>query len=282
MLRSFYAGLNLVGAVAVIGIGVAQFGAAGVARADHDDDDDNLPLYLTRTVDATAQDTLAPGTMWVGAGIPATDFLVKRNEDAGVELAIKAHYRQGADIRPTYVDDDGRVHVEVPAGPQVVDPAHGVPVANPARAAWNFTFSFDAALPGARPSLDFYDGELWIDLDPSSRTRFLKLRLAKVGSPTAGPEPDRNGYGWKAGSTVVIGDDEGTARVTQNSQNYAFYASLIDTSRFQPGVQPYTFGTGQFDVVLTLDKKGRRGRHGRDDGSTRIHVVFDVVNSPTP
>jgi hypothetical protein len=280
MLRAFkYPGGSYVRA-ALVGV-AALLASAGVASANNDDGGDKLPLYLTTTVDVTAQDALAPGTLWVGAGIPATNFMLKQNPDAGVELAIKAHYRQGADIRPTYVDSGGRVHVEVPSGPQVVDPAHGVSVANPARAAWNFTFSYDAALPGARPSLDYYDAELWIDLDPSPKTKFLKLKLAKVGSPTPGPEPDRNGYGWKAGSTVVIGDDEGTQRVTQNSQNYAFYASLIDTNRSQPGIQPYAFGPGQFDVVLMIDGKGRRGgRHGND--STAIHVVFDVVDAPTP
>jgi hypothetical protein len=262
------------GAVMVAG----TFVMPAPAWADDDDDNDRLPLYLTRTLDATAQDTLTPGFIWQGAGNPATNFMVKTDPDNGIELAIKAIIRQGPDIRPTYVDHRGRVHVEVPSGPQP---------GNPARAAWNFTYSYNTSLPGAAASLDNYEAELWIDLDPSDRQKYLKLKLAKLGPPSPGPEPDRNGYGWKNGSTVVIPDDEGTQRVTQNSQNYAFYAALIDTNPSQPGIQPYTFGPGEFDVVLKIKEKRRHGhnaRHGGghdeehgNDGIT-VHVVFNVVD----
>jgi hypothetical protein len=54
---------------------------AGAARSDgnsHHDGDD-LPLYLSRTVDATAQDNLTPGFLWVGSGIPAANFVLKEN-----------------------------------------------------------------------------------------------------------------------------------------------------------------------------------------------------------
>ena len=257
-----------VGAVLAVG----NFAGSGLAWADDDDDNDKLPLYLTQTLDVTAQDTLTPGFLWQGSGNPATNFMVKTDPDNGIELAIKAIIRQGPDIRPTYVDHRGRVHVEVPSGPQP---------GNPARAAWNFTYSYNTSLPGAAASLDSYEAELWIDLDPSDRQQYLKLKLAKLGAPAAGPEPDHNGYGWKNGSTIVIPDDEGTQRVTQNSQNYAFYAALIDTNRSQPGIQPYAFGPGEFDVVLKIKEKKRRhggldDEHG-NDGIT-VHVVFNVVD----
>jgi len=239
---------------------------------------DNLPVYLDHSVDATAQDTCTPGFLWQGAGNPATTFQRKRNLDAGIELAIKGIIRQGPDIRSTYVDGDGLVHIEVPSGAQP---------GNPNRAAWNFTFSYDVALDAANPTLDNYDAELWIDLDPSDKTDYLKLKLAKLGPPAPAAacprEPDSNGYGWKAGSTVVIGDDEGTDRVTQNSQNLAFYATLIDSDPNQKGVQPYTFGPGQFDVVMTIKRKNGRNRNQDDNGNgmTTLHVVFDVVNAPS-
>ena len=45
--------------------------------------------------------------------------------------------------------------------------------------------------------LDGWDAELWVDLDPSEKTKYLKLKLAKLTSPVpAGPcprEPDYNG-----------------------------------------------------------------------------------------
>ncbi len=247
--------------------------APGLADDDRDGrPNDNLPVYLDRKVHPTAQDSCVPGSglIWQGAGNPDTTFQRKRNLSAGVELALKAIIRQGADIRSTYVDGDGLVHIEVPTGPQ---PG----VAN--RAIWNFTYSYDVALDPSNPNLDRYDGDLWIDLDPSKNTRYLKLTLAKGGTVQPNPcfEPDLNGYRWKSGNTVVIPDDEGTQKVTQNSQNYAFYAAVIDRDPGTPGIQPYTFGPAEFDVVLMLSKKG-------DDShrkSTTLHVVFNVVNSPT-
>jgi hypothetical protein len=230
---------------------------------------DKLPVYLDHEVHPTARDTCPSNTfpqLWQGAGNPATTFQRKRNEDAGIELAIKGIIRGGADIRSTYVDGDGLVHIEVPAG-----------TGSPNRALWNFTFSYDVALDPSNPTLDSYDAELWIDLDPSDKTDYLKLNLAKVRTPTSPTpcvEPDYNGYGWKAGSTTVINDDEGTDRVTQNSQNLGFYSSLLGG---------YTFGPGQFDVVMTIKQKNGRGRNRDDHGNskTTLHVVFDVVSAPT-
>jgi hypothetical protein len=260
---------------------------------------DKLPVYLDRTVHPTAQD--CPGFIWAGAGNTATTFQRKRNLDAGVELAIKGKLRGGLDRRSSYVDGDGLVHIEVPTGSQ---PA----VAN--RAAWNFDYSYDVALDPSNPPLDRYHGELWIDLDPSEGTRYLKLRLARLAPNTAPPqcttEPDRNGLGWKSGNTVVIPDDEGdpASKVTQNSQNYAFYSSLIDSDPGQRGVQPYAFGPAEFDVVMILSKKGsnRGDDEGHDDeghddeghddegddeghdrrGTTILHVVFDVGEPSDP
>ena len=85
--------------------------------------------------------------------------------------------------------------------------------------------------------------------------------------------------------------------MTQNSQNYAFYSSLIDSDPGQRGVQPYAFGPAEFDVVMILSKKGsNRGDDGDDDdddddddhdnhdrhGTTILHVVFDVGEPSDP
>ncbi len=266
---------------AIFAMGVAlQAGGLPSAWADDDNDgqgqgpNDGLPVYLDHTVHSTAQDTCTPGFLWQGTGNPATTFQRKRNLDAGVELAIKAIFRQGPDIRSTYVDGDGLVHIEVPTGTQLT------PAPNPNRAAWNFTYSYDVALDPTNPMLDGWDAELWIDLDPSEKTKYLKLKLAKVAPPApAAPcprEPDTNGYQWKSGNTVVINDDEGTDHVTQNSQNLAFYRTQIDGDPTTPGIQPYNFGPGQFDVVMMIKRK-QAGEKSR----TVLHVVFDVVTAPT-
>lgn len=281
---SRFLGLLLTGAMMVVGVGGAHMATPVSAWADDDHDggggqpNDKLPVYLDRRVHPTAQDSCAPGFIWQGAGNPDTTFQRKRNLDAGVELAIKAIIRQGPDIRSTYVDGNGLVHIEVPTGAQI---------GNPNRAAWNFTYSYDVALNPTNPNLDRYDARLWIDLDPSEKTSYLKLNLATGGPIQPNPclEPDLNGYQWKSGNTVVIPDDEGTQKVTQNSQNYAFYIAAIgDTDRHTPGVQTYAFGPGEFDVVLALREKQPGHNHDDDDDEgewTVLHVVFNVVASAT-
>jgi hypothetical protein len=222
---------------------------------------DKVPTYLVNNLDETAQDPGSPGNMWVGSGIPATNFILRNYEYAGIELAIKAHLRQGADILPSNIGEDGLVHVEVPTGSQP-----GVPD----RAAWNFTFSYDVALKSGNPDLEDYRGYLLIDVDPSKRTRYLKLKLVKLpGTPTG----QASGYGWASRGVVAIPDDEGTSQVTQNSQNLAFYEDLIDADPYTPGKQSYAatdYGPGQFDVQMVLQHKYSRRK-------AELHVVFDVV-----
>lgn len=231
-----------------------------------------VDTYLTEDLDITAQDPGAVGTMYAGTGIPATNFVIRRFDRAGIELAIKAHYRQGYDIPPTYVDGKGIVHIVVPAGHQIADPANGVPSTHTGRARWNFAYSYDAALNGGNPDLEDYRGWLLIDTDPSEKTRYLWLQLKKL---TNSPTGQRNGYGWVTKSTVEIGDDEGTSQVSQNSQNLAFYEEYIDADPRTRGQQSYMatdFGPGQFDVMMILEPKRKRHR----DGAV-LRVVFDVV-----
>ncbi len=119
-------------------LGAAALSLPAFADNRHGNNDDNKsPVYLDRALSASGEDTCTPGFLWQGAGNPNTTFQRKRNVDAGIELGIKGIVRQGPDIRSTYVDDDGLVHIEVPAGAQP---------GNPARAAWNFTYSFDVSL----------------------------------------------------------------------------------------------------------------------------------------
>lgn len=228
-------------------------------------DVEKLPTFIQEEVDETAQDDTSPGNLWVGSGIPATNFIIRLNDDAGVELAIKGMYRQGADILPKLVDTDGVIHVEVPAGHQLV------PSVRTDRAIWNWTFSVNVAIDPSNPDLDWYDGVLLVDVDPSDNTSYLPLRLARV---TTTPTGQASGFGWKLGSTFVIGDDEGNAKVTQNSQNMAFYESAIDADPNTPGQQSYAatdYGPGQFDIILRLSKK-------HSYKVNELHVVFDVVD----
>jgi hypothetical protein len=257
-------------AAVVLGMGSASLALAGddTNRANNGPNDD-LRLYLNTPLHPSSEDPCHSGEIYQGAGNPNTTFQRKRNVDAGIELGLKAIYRQGADIPATYVDGSGVVHIEVPSGSQQT------PTPNPNRAAWNFTYSINAGLNGGSPRLDAYDIELWLDTDPSEKKNFLRLSMARIGplATSSCSEPNLSGFGWKLGDgSVRIGDDEGNDRVTQNSQNLAFWLDKM------PG---YTFGAGEFDVILVV-RKAKRGTRARNkDSDTILHVVYNVVDTPT-
>ncbi|MDP1908139.1 MAG: hypothetical protein Q8K85_07560, partial [Hyphomicrobium sp.] len=121
---------------------------------DHDDDDhdfnygffdnryDLSPVILDATLDVTATD--GNGHTLNGSGNPATGWEIQ-NQGA-FQLAADVHYRQGDTVQPVAVNDDGVLIYNMPAGAQVVDPAHGVSTANANRAATSFDFSFDTGV----------------------------------------------------------------------------------------------------------------------------------------
>jgi hypothetical protein len=159
-------------------------------------------------------------------------------------------------VQPAAVTDDGVLVYNMPAGAQVVDPAHGVFTANANRAATSFDFSFDTGVgPGAHQTIqDFLasGGEFIfkIDLDPTAHNNPLTLHAVY--------DPVHNTGGshvvWEdAHSNVIIGDDGGNGYVTQNSQNYAFYNSVIDTDPHMPGIQTGSVGpAGMFDLEAQI------------------------------
>jgi hypothetical protein len=228
------------------------------------------PTYLATDLPTSGEDSDHPGTMWAGSGIPTTNFVLRDYPNGGINLAIKGHYRQGADIVPTFVDDAGVIHVEVPAGHQVADPDHGVPGDRTDLARWNFAYSVDVSRK-AGAELTSFKGELWIDIDPTEKAKYYKLRLGQV-SVLDGDQA--SGFGWAKQGVFIIGDDEGNANVTQNSQNLAFYDALIDADPSTPEMDSYVaadFPPGIFDVILKLERR----RNGKAD---EIHVVFNVVD----
>lgn len=262
-------------AAVVLGLGAsAALASDDTNRANHGPNDD-FRVYLNKALDpASSEDPCHAGEVWQGSGAPNTGFARKRNIDAGVELGLKAIMRQGPDLPATYIDGDGFVHFEVPTGAQV---------GNPGRAAWSWNYSVAVGLNGTQARLGAYDVELWVDVDSSERKNYVKLNLSRVGPATAqtgcspDPSPDLNGYGWKdKDGNPVIGDDEGTDQVSQNSQNVAFWTSVID------GANPvYTFGPGEFDVILKIKRQKRPDRRRNHDYDTVLHVVFNVVDNPT-
>lgn len=210
-------------------------------RHDHDDDDDGFhhrkdlpPVFLDTSLDVTATD--GNGHTLNGAGNPAAGWEVQNV--GAFQLGADVHYRQGDIVQPVAVTDDGVLVYNMPAGPQVVDASHGVFAANANRAAASFDFSFDTGVgPGPHQTIqDFlaHGGEFIfkIDLDPTAHVNPLTLHAVY--------DPVHNTGGshvvWEdLHNNIVIADDGGNQYVTQNSQNLAFYQSLID-------VDPHTHG----------------------------------------
>jgi hypothetical protein len=123
----------------------------------HDDDDDGFhhrkdlpPIYLDTSLDVTATD--GNGHTLNGSGNPAGGWEVQNI--GSFQLGADVHYRQGDIVQPAAVTDDGVLVYNMPAGAQVVDPAHGVSSANANRAAASFDFSFDTGVgPGAHQTI---------------------------------------------------------------------------------------------------------------------------------
>jgi len=217
-----------------------------------DERHDDPAIALNATLDVTATD--GNGHTLNGSGNPAAGW--ETQTSGAFQLGTDVHYRQGDTVQPVAVTDDGALLYNMPAGAQVADPAHGVFTANANRAATSFDFSFDTGVgPGAHQTIqDFLasGGEFIfkIDLDPTAHNNPLTLHA--VYDPVHNPGGSH--VVWEdAHSNVIIGDDGGNGYVTQNSQNYAFYNSVIDTDPHMPGIQTGSVGpAGMFDLEAQI------------------------------
>lgn len=213
-----------------------------------------LDMLLFSPADASAVN-VSTGNLWYGTGNPNSGFLVERND--GVEIALKVKFRTGNDIYPLGIAKDGTTIIKVPTGPQIVDASRGVSVAAANRAAWSFDYVITTGLDGSTKGLSSYSAELQIDTDSGASDKLTTLSMVALpGTPVAG----RSGFGWKDGSgNIRIGDDGGTTKTTQNSQNVAFYPE-IDGNPSVSGVQPYTFGPARLKINLTVRESGKKGK----------------------
>jgi hypothetical protein len=217
---------------------------------DHRDDrHDRAPATsLNATVDVTATD--GNGHILNGSGNPAAGWEIQTQ--GAFQLATDVHYRQGDTVQPTAVTDDGVLVYTMPAGQQMADSGHGVPSNNTTHAATSFDYSFDTGVgAGSHQTIQQFlasGGQFIfkIDLDPGANDNPLVLHA--VYDPTANAGGSH--VVWEdSHNHIVIADDAGNAYVTQNSQNYAFYQSLIDTDPHTHGIQPGPIGpAGVFDI----------------------------------
>ena len=227
---------------------VLQIGDATL-QSDHHEPP---PTQLNATLDATATD--GHGHILSGSGNPAAGWEVQNN--GSFELGTDVHYRQGDTVQPAAVNDDGVLIYNMPMGTQVADPIHHVPGTVTNRAATSFDYSFDTGVgsgPHQTIAQFLADGGQFIfkiDLDPGQHNDPLTLHAVYDPLHASGT----SGVVWEdAHNHIFIGDDAGTAYVTQNSQNYAFYQSLIDTDPHTPGIQTGPIGpAGTFDVEAQI------------------------------
>ncbi len=197
--------------------------------------------------DLSAQDPASPGNLFVGSGIPATNFGTARNETAGIELGMMVLYRQGPTVMSTDNYADGVLNFAVASGPQST--ANGSGSNNANRAAWNFTFSIATGLNAVPTDLTDHTFRLLYDVDPGAGTTYRTLTLEQRD---AGGPGQLSGFRWRDQGTglVFIADDEGSnPTVTQNSENYAFgFFQGFLTSPYGPGNA--FAGPAQFDIIL--------------------------------
>lgn len=271
--RAYYSGnASAQGGAAHDAVRVFDY-AHGFDRRDYIETDSDGAL------DASARDG---NNMIAGTGIPADSFAVVRHEGAGVELGLDVIYRQGPGAEQ-HVGADGLVHFEVAEGTQSTD--NGSSVDNAARAAWSFNYSIATGLNGADGDLSDFKFVLKFDTDISEHTNYRVF----VGQYY----DDGNGSDlvWidQATGLPVIGDDDGNANVSQNSENIAFdfLHDYIDGdpqqhphwpwwSHHNAGhhghghdpIDPYDYGQAQFDIELLA--------YDDHDLIATNHVVVDV------
>jgi len=189
------------------------------------------PDYVDHDMNGTIDPLARNGSeMYYGDGNPTDDWNLLRHEGAQVELGLKVKHRGGDEYAEAFIDGSGIAHYMVASGSQL---------GNPARAEWNFDF----AATDFSPDTNFkYVVEL--DFDPGAGTNWVTLYS----------------------SDNPLDTDLGSGSTFQNSSNVAFYSAFIDSDPGTPGIQPYAFGTGEFDLRISAY-----------DAATNLFVVSHEV-----
>lgn len=218
------------------------------------------PDYLDKTTAGTVDDLAQKnGTqMYYGNGNSKDGWNIVRHEGAGLELALKAKVRGGADYDVKETTEDGTVVYDVASGP-----------GTGGRAVWSFDYAATAGTNQNSNKIADVKLAMFIDLDPSESVNYLKLLGVRDGST------DEVKWTTESGASVIT-DDGFTVHTTQNSENYgfAFIKNNIDVDPNTDGVQPYDFSAGTFDIKLeayTSDDVLIVGNH------IRVNVVEPLI-----
>jgi hypothetical protein len=172
-------------------------------------------------------DSTNGGELWNGDGNTITNFIIASNEDAGVEIALKAKIRQGPDLVP-----QGIVY-DAPTGPQSTE--WGSQVDNPNRAAWSFDFSVNADTDNDGVSPEFRI-KIDLDVDTGAGTNFKTAFFGSI----------RDALEFSSGTPNNANAD---FSVIDNSKNLVFDEF---TELFEPGA-PYSMNDpGEYNIRLTV------------------------------
>jgi hypothetical protein len=225
---------------------------------DHKQDELNHHKEIinsTGRVDASA--VTAGGSMYFGSGNSPNNYHLEQNTKLGLELGLKEHYRTGYDIAPVTTDANGTEHFNAPAGPQIVDTAHGVYSANPNRSAWNFDFVVDTGLGKSKDQLSDYSFKIAITQNGTNTHVFDLNATTHVWVDEANPAVGFGGDDFNSPASADV-----KAHVAENSVNLAFL-----TGAFGPLATADAHGT-TYDIKLEAFKG-----HGVD----LVGIVHDVV-----
>jgi len=195
-------------------------------------------IVLNSPLDPIATD--GSGHALFGSGNPSTGW---DTQNAGAfQIGLNAHYRTGDQIAPT-LGADNTLNVNGPAGPQVVDPAHNVSSANANRGATSFDYSFSVGADTTIAAFLAAGNQMIIRVDTDSTANVNYVELHAVFDPVHSAGASQ--VVWETASGLIaINDDGGNTHVTQNSQNWAFYAVTPSGG----GVAP----AGQYDVEIAM------------------------------
>jgi hypothetical protein len=194
----------------------------GLARTD----------YVEKTssghVDLSA--TNSNGYLNFGGGNTADGFNIVRDAGAGIEIALKAKERGGADYLAHQENGVTVYHVDAGSDPSAAN-----------RAAWNFDFSVATGINGNGKALSDYTFKAFVDVDKSDAVNYVEFDLQN-GLGSGNTPWLRIDGGVLAGG---FADEDGTnPHFSQNSVNigFSFLNGLIDNDPTAAGVQPYNFG----------------------------------------
>lgn len=187
----------------------------------------------------------ATGNIWRGAGNDPNGWQIENNSREHLQVATEVHERQGPGILPVTCAKDTFGFV-APDGAQI-----GVPN----RGATSFGWSISTNTDGHGESLQSYlqDHDIFVRLQFTDTSGREVLDYTLHAEYDAIANPNGSHIVWEdAQGNRPITDDAGTAYATQNDQNLAFYAAMMDMDPNTAGVQPYAFQPGllEFDVTV--------------------------------